>query len=95
MEPFGHRVQKTAKGPVIEDVREPEIDVMKENDHVLVVGDMPGVNEDDIHFEVKGETLKISTEKPRKYEKEIVLPCAINGDQATLSCKNDYPSNEF
>lgn len=88
VESFGHRVRQTPKGPVVEESREPEIDVIEEDDHILVVGDMPGVEKDDIQFEVKEQTLWLTTEKGRRYKKEVELPTVVKAEEAALSYKN-------
>ena len=56
---------------------EPDFDVFDEGNHILIVGDMPGVNKEDIKYEVKDNVLKIWTENGRKYQKEIELPASV------------------
>lgn len=86
VESFGN-VRDTAKGPVVEEVREPMIDVFDEKDHVVVVAEMPGVENEHISIDVKGDTLFLKAgNKDRKYMKEISLPSAV--DPATL--KSSY-----
>src|SRR5271170_3512631 len=45
VEPFGNiKVDRQAKpGVVVQEIREPPVDVMEEGDHVLIVAEMPGV----------------------------------------------------
>lgn len=86
VESFGN-IRDTPKGPVVEEVREPMVDVFDEQDHVLVVVEIPGVAKDHIHIDVKGDTLYLKAEdKERKYLKEVSLPSAV--DPATL--KSSY-----
>lgn len=85
---FGHKISKTPKGAVVEEFREPEVDVIEEDDHVLLTGDMPGVEPGDIHYELKNQTLTLTAQGSRKYKKEFELPCSVEIGRATLSCRN-------
>jgi len=65
------------------------VDVFDETDHLLVVAELPGVAEKDIHFEVKGDVLHISAAHgDRKYQKEVLLPAAVNEKGATSSYRH-------
>src|SRR3990172_1971305 len=57
---FGN-VRATNTGPVVDEVREPMVDVFDEGDAVLVVAEMPGVSIRDVVIDVKGDVLSIST----------------------------------
>ncbi len=59
IETFGN-VKETAKGPVVEEVREPMVDVFDEKDHILVIVELPGVSKENIKVEVNGDILNIS-----------------------------------
>ncbi|GFP37737.1 HSP20 family protein, partial [Candidatus Hakubella thermalkaliphila] len=88
VEQFGN-IRETAKGPVVEEVREPIVDVFDEEDKVLVIAELPGVGEDNIHLEAKGDILTISAEdKDRKYSKEVLLPSAVDASTMKTSYKN-------
>jgi len=87
VEPFGN-VRETKAGPVVEEVREPIVDVFDEGDQIRVLAEMPGVDETDIKHEVKGDILTISTEDDRKYEKEILLPASVKEEGAKVTYKN-------
>jgi len=77
VEPFGN-IKKTPKGPVVEEEREPIADVFDEKDHILVVAELPGIEEADIKTEIKDDILNISAEKgERKYKKELLLPAKV------------------
>lgn len=67
--------------------RELEFDVFEEENHIKVIGDMPGVKEEDIRYETKGKTLRVYTEAGRKYEKKIELSASVT-KKANLSYKN-------
>jgi len=88
IETFGN-IKKTPKGPVVEEEREPVVDIFDEKDHILIVTELPGVTEDDINLELKGDILKLSAETgDRKYSKEILLPSKVKGDKIESSYKN-------
>ncbi len=88
VEPFGN-IKKTPKGPVVEEVREPMVDVFDEKDHILVVAELPGVSKENIDFEIKGDILNITAKtKERKYAKEVLLPCAVEKEKIESSYKN-------
>ena len=88
VEPFGN-IKKTPKGPVVKEEREPIIDIFVEKDHVLIVAELPGVEEDDIKTEIKGDILDLSAERgDRKYKKEVLLPCAVDVESMEKSYKN-------
>jgi len=74
IERFGN-IREEEEGPVIEESREPIIDVFDEKDHLEIIAEIPGVNEDDIKTEVKGDILILTAESgDMKYSKEILLP---------------------
>lgn len=77
------------RGPVVEEAREPMVDVFDEDDHVLVIAELPGVEAGDISFEVKEDVLDLSAARgERKYRKEILLPAAIRAEAATSQHRN-------
>lgn len=85
---FGN-VREEAKGPVVDEVREPMVDTFDEGDFILVVAEMPGVDELDIKYEIKGDILLISGEtEERKYSKELLLPAPVDERRSSHSCKN-------
>ncbi len=88
IESFGN-IRETAKGPVVEEVREPMIDVFDEEDHILVIAELPGVSESEIKIEVAGDILNLAaSDSDRKYAKEILLPGKVKPDSVKTSYKN-------
>ena len=88
VEPFGN-IKKTPKGPVVEEEREPIVDVFDEKDHILVVTELPGIEEGDIKTEIKDDILNMSAEKgERKYKKEVLLPSKVDSDPISSTYKN-------
>jgi HSP20 family protein len=86
---FGN-VRATNAGPVVDEVREPMVDVFDEGDAILVVAEMPGVSIKDVVIDVKGDVLSISTAAtaPRKYAKEVLLPAAVSVASQKSTFKN-------
>jgi len=88
VEPFGN-IKKTPKGPVVEEDREPIVDVFDEEDHILVVAELPGVEEESVKTEIEGDILNISAEKgERKYKKEVLLPSKVDSKPISSAYKN-------
>jgi len=81
VERFGN-IRSTEEGPVVDEVREPLVDVFDEGDTVLVVAELPGVAEEEITIDVKDDVLTFETAGEKKYSKEVVLPCPV--DAATM-----------
>jgi HSP20 family protein len=85
VESFGN-VKKTAQGPVVESEREPLVDVFDEKDDVVFIIELPGIEEKQIHTEIEGDILTLSTTNGSpKYYKEIVLPKDV--DVSTMKSK--------
>ena len=88
VEPFGN-IKKTPKGPTVEEEREPIIDVFDEKEEIVVMAEMPGVNEEGISLDLKGDILEIkAVSKDRKYHKEILLPAKVKAETRISSYKN-------
>ena len=87
VEPFGN-IRETQAGPVVEEVREPIVDVLDEGDQVRVIAEMPGVEEADIKHVIKGDILTLDAEGDRKYHKEVLLPAPVKEEDAKVSYNN-------
>jgi HSP20 family protein len=88
VEPFGN-IKKTPKGPTVEEEREPMTDVFDEKEEIRIYSEMPGVNEADIKFDLKGDILDISAQSgDRKYHKEILLPMQVKKEALSHTYKN-------
>jgi HSP20 family protein len=81
VEHFGN-IRTTEEGPVVAEVREPLVDTFDEGQEIVIVAELPGVAEEDIHIEVQDDILSLETIGERKYAKEILLAEAV--DAATL-----------
>ena len=88
IETFGN-IRETAKGPVVEEVREPIVDVFDEEDHIRLIAELPGVSEDKIEIEVTGDILNLTaSDTDKKYAKEILLPSKVNSQSLKTTYKN-------
>jgi len=88
VEPFGN-IKKTPEGPVVEEEREPLTDVFDEKSEILVIAEIPGVHEEGIAVDLKGDILEISAAgKNRTYYKEILLPAKVKPETLSHSYKN-------
>ncbi|PTL36255.1 heat-shock protein Hsp20 [Candidatus Methylomirabilis limnetica] len=88
VETFGN-IKKGEAGAVVEEVREPLVDVFDENEAIRVIAEMPGVDTGDVRVELKDDILTISAEgKDRKYSKEILLPAKGKQESLKTSYRN-------
>ncbi len=88
IEPFGN-VKRTAQGPVVEEEVQPLTDIFNEEDHVLVIIELPGVDAKHIHTEVKKDILVLSAaSEGRKYAREVKLPEGVDSSTMTQKYKN-------
>ncbi len=88
IESFGN-IRETTGGPVVEEVREPMVDVFDEQDHILVIAELPGVSENEIKIEVAGDILNLAaSDRDRKYAKEVLLPSKVKPDSVKTAYKN-------
>jgi len=88
---FGNIEPKPYSGePVVKSKREPLVEVNDEDDQILVIAEMPGVDRDDIEIKATSHSLTISTKENvnRDYYKEVELPSAINSDYAKARYTN-------
>jgi HSP20 family protein len=90
VEPFGNIRQDRESGhTVVQEVREPVVDVFDEEDHVLVVAEMPGVSKEDVHITVEDDLLTFTAERgDKKYRKEVLLPASCAKAKIEVACNN-------
>ena len=68
---------------------EPLVDVVEEDDEIIVVAEVPGVERDEIKVRIKGTTLTIHADNPnRPYHKVIELPSNVQKEQAKSAIRN-------
>jgi len=88
VEPFGN-IKQTPTGPSVEDVREPLTDLFDEEQEIRILAEMPGINQGDIHLDLKDDILDIRAESgKRKYHKEVLLPALVQPGTLTSRYNN-------
>jgi len=61
--------------------REPLVDVFDEGDHLLIIAELPGVEEKDVRVRLRDDRLTLSINSPdHEYRKEVTLPCPAEGE---------------
>ena len=90
VEPFGNiHKDRTTGESVVQEVREPIVDVFEEKDYTLVVAEMPGIGVENVQLDVKDDLLTIYAEKKdKKYRKEVLLPGNYPREKMLVSCNN-------
>jgi HSP20 family protein len=90
VEPFGNIKKDTSSGQtVVQEVREPLVDVFEEEDHTLIVAEMPGISTKDVKLDIKDDVLTVTAHRgDKKYHKEILLPKVVDKDKVVFSCNN-------
>ncbi|MFH1296733.1 MAG: Hsp20/alpha crystallin family protein [Bacteroidota bacterium] len=77
VETFGN-IKKTPEGPKVDEEREPITDIFDEQNEVMIIAEMPGIERDDIKIDLKEDILEISAvSKNRNYRKELLLPVKV------------------
>jgi len=89
VETFGN-IKKDEKGaPVVDEVREPLVDLFDETDKIVIIAEIPGVEEEKIKVEVKDDILELKAEdSDKKYHKEILLPSKVKKKSLRSTYKN-------
>ncbi|TXT65173.1 MAG: Hsp20/alpha crystallin family protein [Promethearchaeota archaeon] len=89
---FGNIKQKPDGKAEVDSVRQPLVEINEEEDHIIVIAEMPGVTKSDITLKATTHKLTISTEEKsslgHRYYKEIDLPVAITSDYAKARYAN-------
>ncbi|MBI5590044.1 MAG: Hsp20/alpha crystallin family protein [Deltaproteobacteria bacterium] len=86
--PFGN-IKKSPAGPVVEETREPLVDVFDDAEGIQIVAEMPGVSQNDIEVDVRGDIVGISAiSGVRKYQKELLLSRVVQPEDMTWTYQN-------
>lgn len=90
VEPFGNVARDKESGRTfVQEVREPLVDVFEEEDHTLVVAEMPGISKGDLKLDINDDVLSITAERDdKKYSKEVLLSKAYPKSKMSYSCNN-------
>jgi len=77
VETFGN-IKKTPEGPKVNEEREPITDIFDEKDEIVIIAEMPGIEENDLKIDLKEDMLELSAVgKNRTYRKELLLPLKV------------------
>lgn len=87
VESFGN-VHAGDEGLVVDDIREPLVDVFDEGDEVVITGELPGVSEKDIAVRLEGDMVTIETHGERRFAKEVLLPGPVDAESVRQSYNN-------
>jgi HSP20 family protein len=88
VETFGN-IKKTPEGPKVEAEREPMTDLFDEKDEIVIIAEMPGIEENDVTIDLKGDMLDISAERnTRKFHKELLLPLKVEQEKMKVKYNN-------
>lgn len=87
VQPFGN-IRTTEAGPEVAEVREPLVDLFDEEREIVVVAELPGVAEGEVHVELQDDILSLETTGERKYAKEILLPEPVDTTTLQKAYKN-------
>lgn len=89
VEPFGNIRRQASGQTVVDELREPMVDVHEEEDGVWVLAEIPGVSKKDVEVELAGDRLTLSARRgPTRYRKEVALPQAFPPEKMRWTCKN-------
>jgi HSP20 family protein len=90
IEPFGNiRRDATSGKTEVQEVREPMVDVFDEDNHLLVLAELPGISREDVKIEIEDDVLTIVAEHgEKKYRKEVLLPRVVSKEKMQVSCNN-------
>ncbi len=97
VEPFGNIRKDRATGEaIVQEIHEPLVDIFEEDDHVLVLAEMPGVDAEDVKVNMEDDILVIAAVgEDRKYRKEVLLPRNFQRDKITVSARNGIVRIKF
>ena len=77
------------EGAELSSTLEPLVDVVEEDDEIIVVAEVPGVERDEIKVRIKGTSLTIHANNPeRPYHKVIELPGKVQKQDAKSAIRN-------
>ena len=73
----------------LQDQREPLVDVIDEEDQIIVLAELPGVDKEEIQLYVDEHMLTIKVDTPeRRYHKELALPGEIDASSSKSTYRN-------
>jgi HSP20 family protein len=89
VEPFGNIRSRQTDDNEVKDIREPLLDIYEEEDHVLVLVEIPGISKKDVKLELNGNRLTLNAQRREKgYWKDITLPGKFSPEKMHWECTN-------
>jgi HSP20 family protein len=89
VQPFGNVRRGPTEHPDGSDIREPLVDVQEEEDHVLVLVELPGVAKENIKLRMSDGRLWLLAERGKTtYRKEVDVPQGCSPDKMAWECNN-------
>jgi HSP20 family protein len=74
---------------VVQEIREPHVDILVEADRLLILAEMPGIGAKHVHLEVQDDLLKVfAAYGEKKYRKEVLLPGRYSREKMKVSLNN-------
>ena len=87
-EQFGN-ISRKQGGPLLQDEREPLVDMFEDGNQITIVAEIPGASEETIIVTIEDHHLTLSAScRDRKYRKEFNLPAAANSEPLKRSYVN-------
>lgn len=87
VEHFGN-IRTTDEGPHVARVREPLVDLLDETREIIIVVELPGVSEEEIHISIEDDILALETKGAHAYAKEVLLPTSVLADSMRQTYRN-------
>ncbi len=90
VEPFGN-IRKDGAGKLVavHEIREPMVDLFDESNRLLIVAEVPGIEEADLQIELNDDILLIATKKGEpNYRKELLLTDSFAQKDMSFHCRN-------
>lgn len=89
VETFGNIKKDKGGNAVVDEVREPLVDVFEETNRIVIIVEIPGVDQKNIDINLKDDILELKAEDSNvKYQKEILLPSPVKADSLSSTYKN-------
>jgi HSP20 family protein len=88
LNPFGN-LNPEGGPPVVQEEREPLIDVMEQDEDIIIVAELPGVTRDDLQVKVSDYSVAIHVDtENRKYAKDLDLPVPVDPSSVKVHYSN-------
>ena len=86
---LGNLVEQLGKLVAVHEIREPMVDLFDEPSRLLIVAEVPGVEEANLQIELQDDILLIATIKGEpNYRKELLLPRSFAQKDLSFQCRN-------